>query len=301
MSELSQAESYLVEQVRAGNSQGWSQLLERYQGRLLAFAQQKVKRRVDAEDIVQETFIGFLKGVANYRGEASLETYLFTILRRKIVDSYRSKKARDLCLLEDVYGSQRGEEQESNAWQKVAGREPTASWYMRRDEQVDRQGEALAGALRELVNGFMKALNFRDLKIVELLFYGQLANRDVGEIVGKNEKNIAVIKHRCLKQVRERIAKEKISTIVSSPTFENLLTQVWESLRLSCPKRNTIGAYLLGTLDEGWQDYVDFHLIKLGCHFCRANLEDLQEKTKADDPVKLRNRIMESTVGFLRS
>ncbi len=131
--------------------------------------------------------------------------------------------------------------------------------------------------------------------------YYLFLSRDVGAIVGMSEKNIAVIKHRCLKQVRERIAKEKISTIVSSPTFENLLTQVWESLRLSCPKRNTIGAYLLGTLDEDWQDYVEFHLVQLGCHFCRANLEDLQEKTKADDTVKLRDRIMESTVGFLRS
>ena len=84
----------------------------------------------------------------------------------------------------------------------------------------------------------------------------------------------------------------------SSEAFENLLTDIWEYHRFSCPKRSTIGGFLLQTLEEPWQRYVDFHLNILGCRFCRANLEDLQSET-AEHAQQLLARIMESTVGFL--
>ena len=82
---------------------------------------------------------------------------------------------------------------------------------------------------------------------------------------------------------------------------EALLTQIWEEQRPSCPKRSTIGAYLLGTLDKPWHDYIDFHLQQLGCRFCRANLADLQQHNGAAQRHvdRLRTRIMQSTVGFL--
>ena len=299
MSEITQAEKYLLDQIRQGRPEGWSQLIERYQGRLLAFARSRLPQRADAEDVVQETFLAFLKTLSNFRGEASLETWLFTILRRKIIDIYRSQRSKVTCLLQDVYKPAEGDSRGANPFSQMPAPDPTASWYVRRDEQYHLQREALTGALRELVNGFKKSLNFRDLQIVEMLFYCHLSNKDVAEIAKVSDKNIAVIKHRCLKQVRELVAGFGRADDLSSPDFECLLNEVWETQRLSCPKRSTVGAYLLKTLDKAWHDYVGFHLNKLGCHFCRANLEDLKQQTTEEDTSTLRKRIMESTVGFL--
>ena len=81
---------------------------------------------------------------------------------------------------------------------------------------------------------------------------------------------------------------------------DSQLTEIWEDLRLSCPKRTTIGRFVLGTLAPPWQDYIDFHLNKLGCRFCRGNLEDLAEESK-EKPKATRDRIFQSTVGFLRA
>jgi len=83
--------------------------------------------------------------------------------------------------------------------------------------------------------------------------------------------------------------------------LEGLLTEVWRSERLSCPKRSTIGLYVLGTLEPAWHAYVDFHLNTLGCHFCRANLDDLGPSAARELAQAARMRIMESTAGFLRN
>ncbi len=310
MSELSEADRFLLEQIRQGDSEGWRQLVGRYQGRLVAFARSKLRQSADAEDLVQETFLGFLKGLATYRAEASLETYLFTILRRKIINWSRGRRAT-LCLLQDlVYGG--GGETTSDggdAAGELPAPDPTASWYARRSEARDLQRSALTAALRGLIDGFKQSENFRDLQIVEMLFYCQLRNKDVAEIASLDEHHIALIKHRCLKQIRHGVEHALrgdrsgvgASGAAGSETdpVDTLITEVWQVQRLSCLKRSTVGAHLLGTLDAPWRDYAAFHLERLGCEYCRANLDDLQRQAAEDTTRALRERIMESTVGFL--
>ena len=298
MSEITQGEKYLLDQIRRGDNNAWSQLIERYQGRLLTFARARVRQRADCEDIVQETFIAFLKNLAGYRQDCGLETFLFAILRRKVADCFRSKHSKGICLIQDIRKPTRDSDVR-DAFADMIAPEHTGSWYARRDEQHHLRQRALTEGLSALVNGFKKSLNFQDLEIVELLFYCQLSNKDTAAIMNVSERQIGVTKHRCLKQVRSHIAKLNVPLEPSSGDFENLLNEIWESQRLSCPKRSTIGAYLLGTLDQSWHGYVDFHLNRLGCHFCRANLEDLRRQNADAKRQDLRVRIMESTVGFL--
>jgi RNA polymerase sigma factor (sigma-70 family) len=303
MAELSQAEQFLLDEIRQGSSDAWSQLVERYQGRLLAFARTKVGRASDAEDLVQDTFIGFLRALPNFRGDAGFETFLFSILRRRIISAYRGK-ANSVCLLQDVLPTGSDEDSRGESMD-LASPDPTASFYARRNEDHELHADALAAALDALIEGHKQAENLRDLQIVEMLFYCQLRNKDIAEIAGVTENHVAVTKHRSLKTIRDRVAAGATSSTTAAAkgdtSFDlpdSLLTEIWQERRLSCLKRNTIGAYLLGTLEPQWQDYVQFHLDRLGCQFCRANLEDLQEKTKDDTP-SIRQRIMQSTVGFL--
>ena len=299
MNRVTKAEQYLLDKIRRGNAQAWSEFVDRYRGRLLSFAQAKLHQSADAEDAVQETFIAFINSLQNYRGECALETYLFALLRRKIIDSYRSQQSKHVCLIQDTYET-RCDDEAMDPFADVAGPAQTASWYVRADEQYELQKHTLTEALSELVDGFKSSLNFRDLQITELLFYCHLSNKDVAKIMDLKEKAVALIKHRSLKQIRKRIETSRIPVGPSSEDFENLLTDVWKLQRFSCPKRSTIGAYLLGTLDSEWRQYVDFHVNTIGCRFCMANLQDLQDQNTQKQGGRFVTRIMESTAGFLK-
>lgn len=292
------ADKYLIDRIRSGDQQAWSQLIDRFRGRLVSFARAKLAQRADAEDVVQDTFIAFIKSLPAFRQESPVESYLFAILRRKIADTYRSAHSRHVTLIQDIYTKSGPEESPSNAFSNLASDELTASRYVGRDEDHTAQLTALGDALNELVKNYKSSLSFRELQIVELLFYSQLSNTDIAKAMDISQQHIAVIKHRCIKQIRGYVQKCDLSSL-GDTGIESMLTQVWESARPSCPKRSTIGAYLLKTLEEPWAEYVDFHLNKLGCHFCRANLQDLQEQTKEDKTAEVHTRIMESTIGFL--
>src|SRR5919199_3820600 len=65
---------------------------------------------------------------------------------------------------------------------------------------------------------------------------------------------------------------------------EHSLGAIWRRERLTCPTREQLGSYLLRVLDEGPQDYVEFHLRTVGCPYCLANLADLQAQQQEPPP-----------------
>src|SRR5438046_2856792 len=146
MAELTQADRYLLDQIACGDADGWAQLVARYQGRLLAFARGRLSRKEEAEDLVQDTFIAFLEALGKFRANASVETFLFTILRHKIIDFFRGKQMRT-CFLQEVLESR---SPDSDRPAQMANSQPTASWYVRRDEQGEHLRRALSDALDEL-------------------------------------------------------------------------------------------------------------------------------------------------------
>ena len=101
MAESSEADRYLLKRIAAGDDAGWSQLVARYHGRLLAFARRQLKRPADAEDLVQEAFVAFLTNRTRFDPTRSIETFLFTTLRRRIIDTYRGRASKT-CLLGDA-------------------------------------------------------------------------------------------------------------------------------------------------------------------------------------------------------
>jgi RNA polymerase sigma-70 factor (ECF subfamily) len=73
----------IVAALRRGDEAAFAELVERYQGGLLRLARLYVKDAAAAEDAVQETWLGLLKGLDRFEGRASLKTWLFRILMNR--------------------------------------------------------------------------------------------------------------------------------------------------------------------------------------------------------------------------
>ncbi|HWM41926.1 MAG TPA: sigma-70 family RNA polymerase sigma factor [Burkholderiales bacterium] len=60
-----------------------------FRPQLLRFAVRRLGNREHAEDAVQETLLAALEGLERFGGDSSLGTWLFAILKHKIVDALR--------------------------------------------------------------------------------------------------------------------------------------------------------------------------------------------------------------------
>jgi RNA polymerase sigma-70 factor (ECF subfamily) len=73
-----------------GRGTGW---VEEHGDALYRYARARVPGRELAEDMVQETFLAAIRSLDRFEDRSSLRTWLFSILRYKIVDHYRSGEA----------------------------------------------------------------------------------------------------------------------------------------------------------------------------------------------------------------
>ena len=69
--------------------------ISNYADLLYAYVKPRVNDAQVAEDLVQETFLSAWKAKDGFKGEASEKSWLFTILKNKIIDHYR-KKAKEI-------------------------------------------------------------------------------------------------------------------------------------------------------------------------------------------------------------
>ncbi|TWT92083.1 hypothetical protein [Stieleria varia] len=76
---------------------------------------------------------------------------------------------------------------------------------------------------------------------------------------------------------------------------------IWRRSRLSCPSRDELGQYLLGTLDDEPAEYIEFHLHQIGCRYCSANLDDLRSDQDAAAAASTRRRrYFQTSAGYLQ-
>jgi len=84
-----------LEALRAGDEATFEMLVERYQGALLRLALAYVRERSVAEEVVQETWVQFLRSLNRFEGRSSLKTWLFGILVN-VARGHQRRESRSL-------------------------------------------------------------------------------------------------------------------------------------------------------------------------------------------------------------
>ena len=80
---VSPDETKLVEALRAGDEDAFREVVRTYNASLLRVARIYVPTQVLAEEVVAETWLAVLEGLARFEGRSSLKTWIFRILANR--------------------------------------------------------------------------------------------------------------------------------------------------------------------------------------------------------------------------
>ena len=197
------AETLLIRQVRAGDAPAWRLLIERYEGRLLAFVDSRLRDRAASEDVVQETFVGFLTSLPHYDEKRDLEAYLFSIAAHKLTDHLRKQGRRPI----DQFGS----DDHGRPLDEVPGGGRPASSIARSDERRKAEERLLTEALGGLVREWLARGDFDRLRCLELLIVKGWANKDVAAYLGLTEQAVASYKFQTVGRLKEMARRAGLS------------------------------------------------------------------------------------------
>ena len=77
---VDRSERALVLALRSGDEAAFTYLIDRYTPSLLRVASSYVRSRAVAEEVVQEAWLGVLRGIERFEGRSSLKTWIFRIV-----------------------------------------------------------------------------------------------------------------------------------------------------------------------------------------------------------------------------
>ncbi len=207
MSEASDADQLLIERISQGNSQSWEDLIARYEGRLLAFVESRIRNRSTSEDIVQETFIGFLNSLPNYDRRRPLEGYLFSICAYKLTDVLRREGRRPAIAI-----SQTAADSSSSPWQIVSSSARGASSIARSGERRQMEEQAIVEALRSQIQKWQERGDWAKLMCIELLFVVGLGNKEAAEALELTEQQVANFKFDFLARTKSLVGRQNLNS-----------------------------------------------------------------------------------------
>lgn len=100
-------DSQLIREIKAGNAELYSELMAKYQKKILSFIYhmlRSAKLEMLAEDLCSETFYKAYRSLHSFREvDASFSTWLYTISRNTVLSELRKQKVAHLSLDDTTY------------------------------------------------------------------------------------------------------------------------------------------------------------------------------------------------------
>lgn len=181
--------------------------LNKYGDDLFAWAYHRTGKRALAEDLVQETFLSALKSMKNFRGDSNEKTWLFSILKNKIIDHYRKAFVKYEMEESRLESSSDGESfihkffDSSGSWNK---NQKPHNWHEDETHLLDDiEFQAVLKMCLDYLPGKWKAL-------VLLKFMEEKQTSDICKELNITSSNLWVIMHRAKLQLRRCIEENFI-------------------------------------------------------------------------------------------
>ena len=96
---LVDADRELLARLRAGDEAAFMTLVDRYGPLMLRVALMHVRSRAVAEEVVQEAWLGVLRGLDRFEGRSSLKTWILRIVANLRAHARRARAAQRAALL----------------------------------------------------------------------------------------------------------------------------------------------------------------------------------------------------------
>jgi RNA polymerase sigma-70 factor (ECF subfamily) len=201
MAAASEQDLALIDRIRAGDEAAFMALVELLQPSMLRVAAMYISTRAVAEEVVQDTWIGVLRGLDRFEGRSSLRTWIFRILTN-------TAKTRGLREGRSVpFTSLAGDDLEAPAvdpdrFDTAAG-DPRGHWSSLPDDWRGMPEDRLVGSeTLAVIAGAIEALPPTQAEVIRLRDVQGWTAEEVRNALDLTETNQRVLLHRARARVR---------------------------------------------------------------------------------------------------
>lgn len=200
-----QEESELLGRLRAGDERAFETLVARYYPTMLAVALHHVRTRAVAEEVVQEAWLGVLRGLDRFEGRSSLKTWILRIL----VNTAKTRGVRESRTVPYSSLAPEGEEPAVEPERFRGAQDPfpghwrayPGDWHRLPEEALTEREtlKVVLGAIEQLPPAQRTVIALRDIQGCEA--------EEVCALLDVSEGNQRVLLHRARSKVRAALER----------------------------------------------------------------------------------------------
>src|SRR4051812_38637100 len=193
---LSDAE--IVAALKRGDESVFAELVDAYSPGLMRMAQMFVRDRAVAEEVVQEAWLGVLRGIDRFEGRSSLKTWIFRILMNT-AKTRAQREARSIPFSAAVRDDEPSVDPDRflGPDHRYAG-----GWMMGPSDWRTPEEELLQGETREVILHAIEELPEAQRAVITMRDVEGLGSQEVVEALGISDGNQRVLLHRARSKVR---------------------------------------------------------------------------------------------------
>ena len=189
-------DSDLINLLRAGDEAAFVMLTEKYQVAMLSTALIYVPSRAVAEEVVQDAWIGVLRGIDRFERRSAFRTWLFRILiNRAVSAASRERRSVPVDDMQPVVDGSRFDS--AGNWAT-----PPEPW----SDQVDDR--LVAAKMADRILAAMDDLPPQQREVVTLRDVQGMTSAEACAVLGISQANQRVLLHRGRSRLREAIESE---------------------------------------------------------------------------------------------
>ena len=187
MKDLSDLE--IIDSIRNGNHSDYSLLVDRYKNKAFSLLNRMLKNQMDAEEVLQDSFLKAFNGLRNFKNEAKFSTWFYRIVYN--------------TALTQLSGRKRKIENEMSSLEETL--ELQSNYDFRESEKVD---------LNNFVNEMVEQLPPKYASVINLFYLEGLSCEEISEVMNNSVTNVKVLLHRSRNALKDLlISKDYIKEI----------------------------------------------------------------------------------------
>jgi len=204
-----QEDARILRALRAGDEQAFAELVERYHSALLRIALTYVKSRPVAEEVVQETWLGVLRGLEHFERRSLLRTWIFRILiNRAKTRAVREARTVPFSSLLSPAEADAGPSVEPERFVRPGGRGRPGDWALPPRSWEDLPESRLdSKETQAVVATAIQALPPLQAQVIALRDVHGWSADEVCTLLGISDGNQRVLLHRARSKVRAALER----------------------------------------------------------------------------------------------
>jgi RNA polymerase sigma-70 factor (ECF subfamily) len=203
----------LVEALSRGDEDAFCAVVERYQASLLRMARMYVSGQAVAEEVVQDTWMGFVGSLARFEKRCSVKTWLFAILVRCAART-RDRERRSIPF-SAVWNTQAEPDESAVEPDRFfpSGHRWAGIWRLDRSEAVPTgwaavpEDRLLSQELRQVVDRAVAGLPPAQREVFTLRDIEGFTTEEVGTVLEVTANHQRVLLHRARARVRRELER----------------------------------------------------------------------------------------------